>query len=262
MLSAFWTRRRHRALGTVLAIALALCTGAGVAAAAPRTLGFGGPEPVIDGNGDDIISFGFDLNFDPTMMSIDAGSPWDVTDGVAGAPNFSVQGAPQGAGVYRVGGYSTGGMLEGDGLFLKIAATALQKVGKSPLRLTNVMFNNGTPIYATRAGVLDIYAYNVATEEESELPSEFTLKGNYPNPFNPSTTIQFDLPESANVSVEVMDLLGRQVLAIPAQQMSAGANQAIQVNANSLSSGIYLYRVTARMRSDARVKVGTMTLLK
>jgi hypothetical protein len=211
---------------------------------------------------DDVISFGFDIHFDPTMMTIDAGSPIDVTDGVTDVANFSIAGNAQGAGIYRVGGYSTGGTLEGDGLFLKIAATALDQVGSSKLWLTNVQFNNGTPLYAARSGLLDVYAYNVATEDESELPSEFTLKGNYPNPFNPSTTIQFDLPESADVSVDVMDLLGRRVMGIPAQAMSAGANQTVRLNANTLSSGIYLYRVTVRMQSRSQVKVGTMTLLK
>ena len=104
--------------------------------------------------------------------------------------------------------------------------------------------------------------YRTANEDETGLPSEFTLKGNYPNPFNPTTTIQFDLPESADVTIDVMDLLGRRVLVVPMQAMSAGANRSVRIDANSLSSGIYLYRVTARTRTDANVKVGTMTLLK
>ncbi|MEQ9105419.1 MAG: CHRD domain-containing protein [Rhodothermales bacterium] len=100
------------------------------------------------------------------------------------------------------------------------------------------------------------------TENGTELPSEFTLKGNYPNPFNPSTTIQFDLPETADVTVQVMDMLGRQVMSIPSQTVEAGANRSMQLNASALSSGIYLYRVIAAGANDTRVKVGTMTLLK
>jgi hypothetical protein len=211
---------------------------------------------------DDITAFGFDINFDPTMMQITSPPRLVVTDGVADVANFTIASASQGPGVYRVGGYSTGGTLVGDGLFLKIKATALQVIGTSTLRLTGVQFNNGAPIYATRAGTLTVLAYNVANEDETEVPSVFTLKGNYPNPFNPTTTIQFDLPESADVTIDVMDLLGRRVLGIPAQQMSAGSNQTIQIDANTLSSGIYLYRVTARTQTDAHVKVGTMTLLK
>ena len=100
------------------------------------------------------------------------------------------------------------------------------------------------------------------TEDEGQLPSEFALKGNYPNPFNPSTTISFDLPETADVSIQVVDLLGREMLTTPAQTFSAGASRSIQIDASSLTSGIYLYKVSVRGVSNSTVKVGTMTLLK
>lgn len=100
------------------------------------------------------------------------------------------------------------------------------------------------------------------TENGAELPTEFALKGNYPNPFNPTTTISFDLPESADVTVQVLDLLGREVMAIPSQTLTAGAGQTVQIDASSLSSGIYLYRVIARSASTTHMQVKTMTLLK
>jgi hypothetical protein len=100
------------------------------------------------------------------------------------------------------------------------------------------------------------------TESGVELPTEFALNGNYPNPFNPTTSISVDLPATADVTVQVMDLLGREVMAVPSQTMTAGANQTIQINASSLSSGIYLYRVIARSASETNVQVKTMTLLK
>ena len=100
------------------------------------------------------------------------------------------------------------------------------------------------------------------TETGAELPTEFALKGNYPNPFNPTTSISFDLPETADVTVQVLDLLGREVMAIPSQTVHAGANQTVQIDASSLSSGIYLYRVIARTAGDTHMQVKTMTLLK
>ncbi len=100
------------------------------------------------------------------------------------------------------------------------------------------------------------------TENEGQLPTEFALKGNYPNPFNPSTTISFDLPETADVSVQVLDLLGREVLAVPSQAFEAGSSRSIQLNASSLSSGIYLYRVIISGVKVSNSLVGTMTLLK
>ena len=101
------------------------------------------------------------------------------------------------------------------------------------------------------------------TEEEgAELPKEFALHGNYPNPFNPGTRIQFDLPESAQVSVQVVDLLGREVMVLPAQEVEAGANRSIELQATSLASGTYLYRLIAMGAEHRHVKTGRMMLVK
>ncbi len=212
--------------------------------------------------GDNVIAFNFDLNYDPALMTIDKSKGFNGVGSNGTLAEFAVvNGNDAGAGVYRVGGFSLNA-ITGDGLFVWIAATATSATGIGDLRLTNVVLNAGTPIYAARSGTLTVLPFNVANEDELDLPSEFTLKGNYPNPFNPSTTIQFDLPESADVSVAVMDLLGRQVMSIPVQAMSAGANRTVRINATALSSGIYLYRITAITGASTSVRVGTMTLLK
>ena len=106
----------------------------------------------------------------------------------------------------------------------------------------------------------DTYAGKGAGTEAA--PSAFTLQGNYPNPFNPTTSIRIDLPERAAVSVAVYDLLGRQVLALPAQVLEAGAARHIAVDGSSLASGTYLYRLTAQMESARHVATGRMTLVK
>jgi hypothetical protein len=93
------------------------------------------------------------------------------------------------------------------------------------------------------------------------LPTEFALHGNYPNPFNPTTNIRFDLPQSADVRVEMYDILGRQVMTMQ-HSMQAGANQTISVDAAHLASGTYLYRVVAEMQGATRVETGKMLLVK
>ena len=98
--------------------------------------------------------------------------------------------------------------------------------------------------------------------ERVELPMEFALHGNYPNPFNPSTRIQFDLPETAQVRVQIVDMLGREVMSLPAQEFEAGANRSIELNATSLASGTYLYRMIATGAEGRHVKTGRMTLVK
>ncbi len=105
----------------------------------------------------------------------------------------------------------------------------------------------------------------VVTDTETEgveIPKEFALHGNYPNPFNPSTKIQFDLPERAQVSVQIVDLLGREVMVLPAQEMEAGANRSVELNATRLASGTYLYRLVATGAESPHVKTGRMTLVK
>ncbi len=102
----------------------------------------------------------------------------------------------------------------------------------------------------------------VAREEEGELPTEFKLHGAYPNPFNPTTTLQFDLPATAAVRVQVSDMLGRSVLSVPVQSLSAGNGRSIRLDASRLTSGTYIYRVIAEMQDRTSVQTGTFVLLK
>ena len=95
-----------------------------------------------------------------------------------------------------------------------------------------------------------------------EVPGEFTLHGNYPNPFNPTTSITFDLPVAAQVSVDVFDMLGRRVLSLPANSMTSGASKSIQLDASNLPSGLYLYQVRAEAETADFVSTGRMILIK
>ncbi len=69
------------------------------------------------------------------------------------------------------------------------------------------------------------------------------LSQNYPNPFNPITTIRFSLPESAPVRLEVFDMLGRRVSTLIDGTLSSGWHES-RFDANTLSSGMYLYRLS------------------
>ncbi|MDZ4699973.1 MAG: PKD domain-containing protein [Rhodothermales bacterium] len=81
------------------------------------------------------------------------------------------------------------------------------------------------------------------------LPTEFALEGNYPNPFNPSTTIRFALPEAAVVRLSVYDMLGREVARVFDSELPAGRHEATwngRTDAGTtVSSGAYLLRMTA-----------------
>jgi photosystem II stability/assembly factor-like uncharacterized protein len=78
--------------------------------------------------------------------------------------------------------------------------------------------------------------------DEAGLPSEFLLHDNFPNPFNPSTTIRFDLPSAARVNVSVFDALGREVAPLVAAELPAGAHET-SWDASDRPSGVYFVRM-------------------
>jgi subtilisin family serine protease len=76
------------------------------------------------------------------------------------------------------------------------------------------------------------------------LPKAFSISNNYPNPFNPSTQIKFELPEMAEISIKVYNIVGQEVATLVNQEMQAGFH-ATNFKADHLSSGVYIARLTA-----------------
>lgn len=99
-------------------------------------------------------------------------------------------------------------------------------------------------------------------ETVTEIPATFELYNNYPNPFNPSTNIVFDLPENAKVKLQVFDISGRLVTTMVDGNIAAGKHQKL-FRAGAISSGVYFARLTAIGQSGASfVKHMKMTLIK
>ena len=98
---------------------------------------------------------------------------------------------------------------------------------------------------------------SVVSAESEELPAKVALSGNYPNPFNPATTIRYELPESGDVRLAVYDALGHEVAMLVDRAQSAGSH-AVRFEAIDLPSGVYLYRLQAGGKTMAR----TMMLVK
>jgi photosystem II stability/assembly factor-like uncharacterized protein len=97
------------------------------------------------------------------------------------------------------------------------------------------------------AGIWRRQIHDMVTEVQTirtQIPDRVALSENYPNPFNPSTTISFSLPSRSFVSLKIFDVMGREVATLASEEMPAG-NYSRQWNATGMSSGLYFYRLQA-----------------
>ncbi|MFN0158705.1 MAG: immunoglobulin domain-containing protein [Bacteroidota bacterium] len=79
---------------------------------------------------------------------------------------------------------------------------------------------------------------------QNGLPMEFALHQNFPNPFNPTTTIRYDLPEAGQVSIVLYNVLGQEVRTIVEGYHNGGFHQ-VRIDGHDLASGVYVYRIQA-----------------
>jgi len=87
-------------------------------------------------------------------------------------------------------------------------------------------------------------------------PSEFMLYDNYPNPFNPSTTIRYSIPEASFTTLSVYDALGNEVSFLVNESKSVGTYE-VEFNATNLSSGIYYYTLQSGSFSSTKKMILT-----
>jgi len=80
-------------------------------------------------------------------------------------------------------------------------------------------------------------------KKEYATPASFQLLQNFPNPFNPTTTIRFDLPEDNIVKLEIFNILGQRVRSLINNEFYEGGTYDVQFNGRGLSSGVYFYRI-------------------
>ncbi len=106
---------------------------------------------------------------------------------------------------------------------------------------------------------------STAVNEVITSPSGFALNQNFPNPFNPSTTISFALPIRSNVALKIYDAVGREVAVLVNEEKPAGQYQ-VQFNAKNLTSGVYFYRLQvnqiSRGQSGAFTETKKLIVLK
>ena len=97
---------------------------------------------------------------------------------------------------------------------------------------------------------------------EVEAPRTFSLSPNYPNPFNPSTTLAFELPQASRVVLTVYDVLGREIVRLAEGDFEPGRHEVV-FDARNVASGLYIARFVAETEDGSvATKIRRMTLLK
>lgn len=97
------------------------------------------------------------------------------------------------------------------------------------------------------SGIKDVY----------QIPEQFILYQNFPNPFNPATTIKYSVPKTSNISLVVYDVLGREITTLVNEEKLSGIYE-VELNGTNLSSGVYFYV----MKADNFIDTKKIILLK
>lgn len=138
-----------------------------------------------------------------------------------------------------------------DQYYFKVDATSLYSGGVPVTLTTQLFWLEGAGLFKSSPTLL-----------ESEIPTEFKLLANYPNPFNPRTVINYHLPKATHVAIKIFDVLGREVATLIDKDQEAGVYEinwgGRDNSGNQASSGLYIYS----MRAGEFVQHRKMVLLK
>ena len=153
--------------------------------------------------------------------STDGGTTWN--DFQIGDHNFKPQ---------SIGGLGQG--YQGDNI-------SIASVGST---LIPLWMDNSSGLYQVWTARVPISSL-VSVKAPKQIPAEFRLEQNFPNPFNPSTTIIYHIPEQSFVSLTLYDVLGNKIETLVQREQSAGEHYVNFSAQNVLSSGVYFYRLDA-----------------
>jgi hypothetical protein len=127
-----------------------------------------------------------------------------------------------------------------DSLRLRIVASGGVTTGLYTIQIKG-FGPNGTPVHMRTPQLRVINPIGIITLS-NEIPDKFYLSQNFPNPFNPTTNIRFDIAKAGHVRMVVYDAAGRQVAELINERYDAG-KYITDFNGTNLSSGIYFYKL-------------------
>lgn len=147
-----------------------------------------------------------------------------------------------------------------DPLWVKVGYAAGNGTTTEPMAYTFTNRHVLPGSYAYRLKQIDLdgsFNYSGQVDAEVAVQLQFALSCNYPNPFNPSTQIEYTIPEDAYVTLKVFNTLGQEAVCLVDGLVKAGSHQ-VTFNASGMSSGVYFYKI----ESGSKILVKKMMVLK
>jgi hypothetical protein len=140
----------------------------------------------------------------------------------------------------------------GSGVFLSLLPTVVGKLRFTVLdagRAFNVRWQEGGSVVYDDTGIdrtsgMTFGLLTAIGDEAGEIPAAFELRQNFPNPFNPSTVIQYGLPRESHVTLDVYNVVGELVARLVDDRQSPGRHS-VTFDATGLATGLYVYRLSA-----------------
>ncbi len=171
-----------------------------------------------------------------------------------GSISWNITTPDQGIYMFAFEYQNTGDPVEGellvDGISIPVYFDSNEE-GTRLVTFTDLVELSGAPYTITLNGSqVNIDAMHVYQEMivsvriRDELPDGFVLEQNFPNPFNPSTTIQYNIPKTEKVVLKIYNILGQEVQTLVNEEQMPGTYHAV-FDASHLASGVYFYRLTA-----------------
>ncbi|MDP2209788.1 MAG: SdrD B-like domain-containing protein [Bacteroidota bacterium] len=139
--------------------------------------------------------------------------------------------------------------------YFKLLDTALTRINQafvgtmetlktSPLKIRGVRSLEEVPFLRPNPFPLAVATLPMV-EAEMDIPEKFTLYQNYPNPFNASTIIQYQLTQTAAVTIKLYNIVGQEVATLVDNEVLEEGMHGLEFNANNIASGVYFYRIVA-----------------
>lgn len=193
------------------------------------------------------------ISFDKTLF---AGRYPDVKN-VFGNMNSALSGSGESLFLYNAIGQLVDSLTYNDKSPWPVEADG----GGSSLELANPKMENALGEnwrasigHGTPGSINSTYVTGIKQNNNGEIPKDFSLSQNFPNPFNPETRIEYELPQNSFVTIKIFDILGNEIITLVNGEKSAGryaivfnslANNASTLGNRLLSSGIYFYQLNA-----------------